>query len=430
MAEKIIMPKAGMAMEEGKIIKWLVREGETVEAGAPLLEIETDKVSMEIEATVSGTLVKILAHEGDTVPVIQTIGYIGTPGEVVEEQQKTSEKPVEAKKAAVSPQSGIVLDRAKKIPATPLAKTLARQRHISLDGVAPSGYYGEVKASDIAAVQSIKATPLAKNMAADAGIFLSEVKAEGRITSKDIQAVIDAVSGRQKDTPTVVNGDVIKPLSGMRKTIASRMFQSHIEIPPVTMDTKADVTGMLADRKHVNAAGGEKISINDYVVRACAQVLAEMPEAHSSFAGDSVIYHKHVNVGVAVALEQGLIVPVIKDTDKLSLEEISRSVKALADKARNGKLMPDEYSGGTFTVSNLGMYGVTFFTPIINQPESMILGVCAIEKVLKMDELGTIQNRDIMGLSLTFDHRAHDGASAASFLKRIVEKLETFNADI
>jgi pyruvate dehydrogenase E2 component (dihydrolipoamide acetyltransferase) len=420
-----------MAMEEGKIIKWLVREGDNVEAGAPLLEIETDKVSMEIEATVSGTLLKILAHEGDTVPVIQTIGYIGQPGEEIpEEEQKTAEEPVKEKKIVNRQPSRIMLEKGKKIPATPLAKTLAKQRGISLDGVVPSGYYGEVKARDIAAAKTVKATPLAKKMAADAGVSLGEAKTKGRITSKDIQAVIDAAGANQKDSPPVNDGDVVKPLSGMRKTIASRMFQSHIEIPSVTMDTKADVTGLLAERKRVNAAGAEKISINDYVVQACAHALAEMPEANISFGGDSVIYRKHVNVGVAVALAQGLIVPVIKDADMLSLEGISKSVKMLADKARNGKLTPDEYTGGTFTVSNLGMYGVTFFTPIINQPESMILGVCAVEKVLKMDDEGTIQNRDIMGLSLTFDHRAHDGASAAVFLRKIVEKLEAFNADI
>ena len=200
MAEKIIMPKAGMAMEEGKIIKWLVREGDTVEKGAPLLEIETDKVSMEIEATVSGTLLKILANEGDTVPVIQTIGYIGTPGEtIIETEKKTAEKQPEIKKTVVSEQSGIKLARADKIPATPLAKTLAKQRNISLDGVAPSGYYGEVKARDVAAAQSAKATPLAKKIARDAGVSLGDVKVDGRIYSKDIQAIIDAARGRQED---------------------------------------------------------------------------------------------------------------------------------------------------------------------------------------------------------------------------------------
>ena len=188
-----------------------------------------------------------------------------------------------------------------------------------------------------------------------------------------------------------------------------------MEVPPVTLDTKADVTGLLGDRQALNARGGVKISINDYVMHACAQALAAMPQMNCSFAGDSIIVRRHINIGCAVALDEGLIVPVVRDADRLSLEGISISVRELADRARNGKLGPDDYTGGTFTVSNLGMYGITFFTPIINLPESLILGVCAVEKVFGMLPDGKLGNRDIMGLSLTFDHRVHDGASAAVF---------------
>jgi pyruvate dehydrogenase E2 component (dihydrolipoamide acetyltransferase) len=219
-----------------------------------------------------------------------------------------------------------------------------------------------------------------------------------------------------------MDGDAVKPLTGMRKTIATRMLDSHIQIPPVTLDTKADVTGLLIARKKQNEK--HKVSINDYVVQACAQALSEMPQMNISFAGDSLLFHSHINIGIAVALDSGLIVPVIRNADRYSLEGIADTVKELAGKAKAGKLLPDEYSGGTFTISNLGKYGITFFTPIINQPESMILGVCAVEKVLKMED-GHLYNRDIMGLSLTFDHRAHDGASAAVFLQRIVGLLES-----
>ena len=418
MAEKIIMPKAGMAMEEGKIVRWLAGVGDKVEAGAPLLEIETDKVNMEVEATASGTLLKTLASEGDVIPVTQVIGYIGTPGETVDDAAPASS---EQKPAAIAEEkpavSAVKLDRSAKIPATPLAKSLARQQNIHLSDLTPSGYYGEIKARDVKATR-VKATPLAKKIAEEAGVNLGDVKPQGsRIFSKDIK---DLISQPQKTVP--LDGDAIKPLTGMRKTIAARMLDSHIQIPPVTMDTKADVTGLLTERKKQNEK--HKVSINDYVVQACAQALSEMPQMNVSFAGDSLVYHSHINIGVAVALDGGLIVPVIRNADRYSLEGIADTVKELADKARSGKLLPDEYTGGTFTISNLGKYGITFFTPIINQPESMILGVCAVEKVLKMED-GHLFNRDIMGLSLTFDHRAHDGASAAVFLQRVVELLES-----
>jgi pyruvate dehydrogenase E2 component (dihydrolipoamide acetyltransferase) len=387
--------------------------------GAPLLEIETDKVNMEVEATASGTLLKTLASEGDVIPVTQVIGYIGTPGETVADAVPPSDekKPVVITEE-LAEASVLKLDRSAKIPATPLAKSLAKQQSIHLSNLTPSGYYGEIKARDVKAAH-LKATPLAKKIAEESKISLGEVKPQGsRIFSKDIKELL---SQTQKTAPAM-DGDVVKPLTGMRKTIATRMLDSHIQIPPVTLDTKADVTGLLIARKKQNEK--HKVSINDYVVQACAQALSEMPQMNISFADDSLLFHSHINIGIAVALDSGLIVPVIRNADRYSLEGIADTVKELAGKAKAGKLLPDEYSGGTFTISNLGKYGITFFTPIINQPESMILGVCAVEKVLKMED-GHLYNRDIMGLSLTFDHRAHDGASAAVFLQRIVGLLES-----
>ena len=424
------MPKAGMVMEEGKIIKWLVKAGETVKEGDPLLEIETDKTSMEVEATSSGTLLKIIAQDGDTVPVTQIIGYLGIPGEKIEEdaplaaaapiERKTEEKPS-------APSAGI-LGKNGKISATPSAKRIAKEKGIGLNEIIPSGFYGEIKARDVLAAGKKKITPLAQKIAETEGIDLKDsIPGNGRIYSADVKNLMKKNGADRTPEYVQEDGDIQKPLSGMRKTIASRMMASHSEIPPVTLDTKADVTGLLFERKKRNASGGEKISINDYVMHAGARAFLDMPHMNCSFAGDSVIIRKHVNIGVAVALEEGLIVPVVRNADRLSLEGISQSVKELADRARKGKLAPDEYTGGTFTVSNLGMYGITFFTPIINQPESMILGVCAIEKVFEMRDDGTLGNRDVMGLSLTFDHRVHDGASGALFLKKIVEYLESFN---
>lgn len=431
----IIMPKAGMAMETGKIVRWLVSEGDQVSAGDMILEIETDKVNMEVEAFASGTILKLLAKEGDVIPVTQVIGYIGQPGEKIPDAPTSARSmavPKQTEEGVEIVQTGTMqLSRGKKIPATPLAKTLCKKRGINLADVTPSGYFGEVKAKDVPnAVRRTKVTPLAKAIAKDRGIDLDSITAEGRIYASDVQTMIQSAKEAQTKTVALMDGDQTQVLNGMRKTIARRMHESHIEVPPVTLHTKADVSGLLAHRKQTNEAGGEKISINDYIIEACAITLKEMPEANISFGGDCIISRKHVNIGVAVAIDGGgLIVPVIKDADKMDIAGLSKSMKTLASKARKGALMPDDYTGGTFTISNLGMYGITFFTPIINQPESMILGVNAIEKTLSMDNEGKLYNREIMGLSLTFDHRAHDGAGAALFLKSVVEMLERFNAE-
>ncbi len=425
----IIMPKAGMSMEEGTIIKWLVREGDAVKAGDTILEIETDKTSMEVEANASGTVLKILAREGDTVPVTRPVGYIGEPGDAIPDvavseeasqtkPEKQAEQPPEAKKAAP-------LREGRRIPATPLAKTLARERRLELGNISSSGMQGEIKARDVLAAEKRKVTPLARKIAQTEGIPLDKAETDGgRIYGAQVRALME---GGAAKPGTQGEGDVKIPLSGMRKTIAQRMLQSHLEVPPVTLNTKADVTGMLRERQTVNARGGGKISINDYVLYACARALAAMPQMNSSFDGDGIVIRKHINIGCAVALEEGLIVPVVRDADRMTLAGISKTIQELADSARSGKLSPDDYSGGTFTVSNLGMYGITAFTPIINLPESMILGVCAVEKVFGALPGGNLGNRDTMGLSLTFDHRVHDGASAALFLKKIVEFLESYS---
>ena len=435
----IIMPKAGMAMETGKIVRWLVAEGDEVATGDMILEIETDKVNMEVEAFGSGTVLKLYAQPGEEVPVTQVIGYIGQPGEKAPDALPPAPVAATAVKeethhAAAVKRAGTALSRGGKIPATPLAKTLCIQRGIDIASVAPSGYYGQVKAVDIplaaapTAAAAAKATPLARAMATGSGIDLARFGGSERIYAADVQAAAVGTKAAQIKQVALMDGDEKLPLGGMRRVIAKRMSESHTEVPPVTMHTKVDVSGLLAKRKAVNAAGGEKITINDYIIEACAMSLKAMPEANISFGGDCIIRRGHVNIGVAVAIESGgLIVPVLKDADKKDIAELSAEMKALAKKARVGNLSPDEYSGGTFTISNLGMMGITGFTPIINQPESLILGVNAIEQVLTLREDGTLYNKDVMGLSLTFDHRAHDGASAAVFLQQVVKTLERFS---
>lgn len=429
MAYAVIMPKAGMAMESGKVIRWLKSEGDRVEQGEPLLEIETDKVNMEVEAMNSGVLLKVLAHEGDEVPVVQTIGYIGEAGEAVPEAGNSSagptvKKPVDKLAQAASEKTAVKLE-GRRIPATPAAKRLAKEKGIELSSVTPSGSLGQIKAADVAAVGVLKATPLAKAMAADLGIDLKKVVGSGsggKVTKADIApaASVPAPSAASSASQE----DELRPHSAMRKVIAKRMLSSHLNIPPVTQNCVADVTALMALREKIKAMGDVRVTVNDFIVMAVAKTLKEQPHVNASYTDAGLLIKKHINIGVAVALPEGLIVPVIRDADKLALHEISEAAKELQKKAKEGRLLPDDYSGGTFTVSNLGMMGVTAFTPIINEPESAILGVCATEQRLEMDDEGRITKRLKMPLCLTYDHRSIDGAQAAVFSNRVTQLLE------
>lgn len=419
MAYKVIMPKAGMAMETGKIVRWLKNEGDNIEAGEILLEIETDKVNMEVEAMNSGVLLKILAYEGDEIPVVNTIGYIGERGEAVPAETETEREHAEDERTQeAEPKNQKLKAAGERIPATPAAKRIADQNGIDLKDLSPSGSRGQIKAGDVAAAANeIKATPLAKAIAKDTGLNLGAVPGSGfagKVTKSD---VMRAANSMQSD------GDELVPYSAMRRVIAKRMLQSHIDIPPVTQCCVADVTSLMELRSSINR-DNLQASINDIIIMAAAKALKEQPRINACYTEEGLLLKKHINVGMAVALAEGLIVPVIRDADKLTLRQVSKTAKELAAKARQGRLTPDEYSGGTFTISNLGMLGVTSFTPIINQPEICILGVCAIEQKLEMDDSGNITKRMKMGLSLTYDHRCIDGAQAAVFCNRIVELLE------
>ncbi len=425
MAHTIIMPKAGMAMEEGTIITWFKGEGDTVEKGEPLLEIETDKTNMEVESPASGTILTILYGEGAVVPVTRPIGFIGEPGEAVPEAPEDTAAPdaVREKQVTTVPAAGTLGRQEGNIAATPAARRLAHEKGIDLSMVPPSGSKGEIRERDVVSFHLPGATPGAIDAAVKSGIDLSEVSGSGiggRIRRTDVELHI-----KDRSTASAFGAadERSLPLSGMREVIARRMLESHQTIPPVTLETKADVTRLLSVRKELNESTGEHVTINDFVLKAAATALAEVPGINVSVAEKSIIHHGHINIGIAVALENGLIVPVIKDANFRSIFDLSREVKTLAEKAREGKLLPDDYSGGTFTITNLGMLGITSFTPIINMPESAILGVCAIEDVLKMNG-EAIENRNIMTLCLTHDHRSIDGAQGARFLQTMVHYLE------
>ena len=442
MAGSIIMPKTGMAMEEGVIIQWLKKEGDRIEKGDPVVEVETDKSTMEVEADYEGTLLKILREEGETVPVTEVIGWIGEEGEELPEKAEPAgggaaaggtpapaEMPAardaaapETTSPAAASASGTVSGRVK---ATPAARRAAREAGVDLSVITPSGGSGEVLARDVrgeasATGESIPsgappATPLASRIAEKQGIDIAGVRGsgpKGKIVSKDVRAV-SAAGGE----------DARVTLTRIQQITGKRMLASHLEIPPVTMSGEADVTELLEIRSRLNREEEASYTINDFVMKGVAMVLVDFPRLNAVFDGDAVIYKGSVNLGMAVATSRGLTVPVIHGAAGLSLRRMSERCRRAAESARTGTLSPEEMTGGTFTVSNIGKFGVTSFTPIINPPEAAILGVCAVTERLVRDGSDIVQ-RKYMGLSLTFDHRVVDGAEAAEFFAGLVGRLE------
>ena len=425
MAQNIIMPKTGMAIEEGTIARWLKRVGDPVSKGETIAVIETDKTTMDLESDFEGTLIAIVHKDGETVPVTQTIAWIGAPGEVPPSETGAASASTEvraggddaagdgvkARESAGSPSPRLE----GKVHATPAARALASQRGIPLSTIPGSGPGGAVRVRDIERAQAVKATPLARRIAEQEGLDLASLKAagpSGKIRKADVQAHIQAPAG----------AGTTHSMSTMRRAIATRMLRSHQQVPSVTLVARADVTELSALRQRLSSHG-QKVSYTDFIVRACALALREYPLLNSSLESDSIVLKDRVNIGFAVAVEGGLLVPVIHDADALGVRQISARAKDLAEKARTGALSAADTSDGTFTVTNLGMYGIAEFTPIINVPESAILGVGAIEESVRVVD-GNVQQRSIMSLCLTHDHRHIDGAPAAQFLGRVRELLK------
>ena len=405
MAFEVKMPQLGLTMEEGTVTKWIKQEGDAVKAGEVILEITTDKLTSEVESEHDGVLLKIVAQEGEDVPVKGLLAYIGEAGEQV------GDAPAAA--AAAAPAEAPAPAASAPVPAPAAAASGGR----------------------------IRISPLARKTAAKLGVDYSNIAGSGplgRIVQKDILAAAEAAKAapapaapapapEAKPAATaleLMEGDEVVKLVGMRKVVAERMTKSAQEIPTVTQNVKVDVTDLVAFRKEVNESLGVKYSMNDYVLKATAKALKNNKHILVSLDGNQIIKRAHVNIGMAVALDDGLIVPVIRDADRLSLSEISATAKDLAQRAKTNKLEMDEYKGSTFSISNLGMFGVEAFNPIINQPDAGILGVCAVQDELVMDEEGNITKRQFMRISFTFDHRLIDGATAAKFELAIKELLE------
>lgn len=422
MATAIYMPKQGMSMTEGTLIRWLKKVGDTVELNEPIMEIETDKITMEAEAPASGTILAELAGENTVIPVLQTMGWIGQPGEAIpaESAAPAASAPAAAEPAPAAAAAPAVPAAAPAsngaVAATPYARAMAEKEGVDLSQVAPTGRHGEVTGSDV------KASPLAARLAAKEGVDLGSVSGSGwggKVMKADVEraAARGAVSRDRTERRA--------RLTGMRRVIGQRMLKSVSEIPSAAQMLKADVTELTALRARVNegAEKEQKITVNDFVVKAVAKALSETPEFRARIEGDELVSFDYVNLGVAVSVDGGLLVPVLEDADLLTLSQISARMKDFSARARTGKLLPDELQGSCFSVSNLGAYGIEYSTPIINQPDSGILGVGGIRDELVLRD-GQVTARKMMGLSLAFDHRINDGVPAARFLGRIKALLE------
>ncbi len=445
MAQILVMPKYGQTVEESTIVKWRVKEGDAVRKGDILFEIETDKATMEVESFFEGTLLKILVTEGQTVPVTAPVAFIGKPGEPLPElppaggssspsQAEPKATGVEEPTPAPVPKPSGEAGRApvpspaapslpvsaspspKRLFASPRARVLAKNSAVDIARIPGSGPDGRIVEKDVQAylekhqVASIRITPSAKQKAIKEGVDILTVRATGdggRIVTADIDRAIE-------ERP--------KTMSKMRQIIAERLSRSTSTIPHFYVTVAVDMTALLAFRTGLKAAG-KSYTVTDFILEAVILALGEKRAFNSSTDGQSVKWNSAVNLGMAVSLEQGLVVPVIRDAARLSLAELHDAAQALAAKARDGKLTPDEMTGSTFTISNMGMLAVDSFTAIINPGEAAILAVSSTFPTPVVRD-GKVVVRDIMKITLSSDHRIIDGAQAAGFANLIKTKLE------
>lgn len=399
MAEVIRMPKMSDTMTEGVIQTWLKKVGDDVKPGDILAEVETDKATMELENFVKGTLLHIGIPDGGTVPVDALIAIVGKKGEdisallsdtsVTQSTEKIAEK-VEPKEVAQAAKVSESVSSDSRIKASPLAKKIAQEKGINIAALSGSGD-------------------------------------SGRIVKRDVENFKDASTSNQKPVslPKIVGTESFEEVSvsQMRKAIARRLTESKNGAPHFYLTMSIVMDKAIEARKSMNEISPVKISMNDIVVKAVAGALRKHPAVNSSWLGDKIRFNHHIHVGVAVAIEDGLIVPVIKFADNKSIAHISAEVKELADKAKNKKLQPNEFEGNTFTISNLGMFGIDSFTAIINPPDACILAVGAAKETVIVEN-GQMKVGNVMKVTLSCDHRAVDGAVGSAFLQTLKDYLE------
>jgi len=422
LAKDVIMPALGMAQETGTLIQWLKSSGDSVTKGEPLMEIETDKATVEIEATASGILSSITAQAGDVIPVGQRIALILAPGETA------ATPPPPAKPAPVSsPQAE---SQPKVVTATPVAARLLAEHQIDINQVKPASG-GQIRKEDVlayldqqsqpAATSRILASPKAKRIAKENGIDLADIQGtgpNGAIITADLQSPIQRTPVAQKSSAAIE-----LPTSRMWRVMADRLTQAWTTIPHFYLMREANASQLSVWRLKAQKNSKEKITFTDLLVKVTAVALKQNPRLNSSWINNSIVLNQEINIGIAIAVEDGLLVPVIHNADQLSLSQIAARRAEIVSRAQAGKLSPDDLSGGTFTISNLGMYGVDAFNAIVNPPQAAILAVSRIaDRVVPVNGQPAVQ--PMITFSLSCDHRAVDGARGAQFIQTLADFVE------
>ena len=434
MAIPIIMPKFEMAQESGTIARWLKQVGDPVSKGEAILEVETDKITMEVESPADGVLAQVLAEPGARVPIGQPIAYLAAAGETI---------------APTPSPANVLAERAVK--ATPIAQKLAAEHGVDLSQVPGTGRDGQITRQDVEAFiakqrsagraevsgDKVAAVPAARRLAGELGVALAQVSGSGpggRIQSADVARVAEAQVAIQAApapaSPSAERGPAVRqriPLSGMRRTIAQRMSQSTREAPQFNVSVDVDMSRALAiveDWRATQAEGQPKVTLTALLVKACAWALRGHPALNAGFEDEMIVEWSDINIGVAVAVDEGLIVPVIHHADRLSLLEVAARLNDVAQRGRAGRLTLADVQGGTFTISNLGMFAVDRFTAIVNPPQAAILAVGrAVKRVVPGDD-GQVRVAPTATLTVSADHRAVDGAQVGRFLSDLQRGLE------
>ena len=446
MAQEVLMPKLGLTMTEGTIEEWKYKEGDSVKKGDILFSVATDKLTNDVEAEADGVLLKILLPEGETAPCKAVIAYIGEAGEVIAEggasaESTAAQAPASSAAAVPAKAPAATRDPGTPVLASPAAKKLAKEKGVDLALVAGTGPKGRITLEDVEAyltapkadepAAEVKTSPLAAKIAEELGVDVSKIQTDGRVMKADVLAAagVCTAAPAAEAAPAISASDNDEPpvkVNPLRRSIAANMANSWHTSPRVTYTFAVDVTAMKALRAKLKDSlkeQGIKLTYNHILMKVVAKALMEFPDVNASFADNMLTRHKHVNMGLAVAKGDDLIVPNVKNADSKSLAEIAKETEALIEATRSGKIDMKDMTGGTFTISSLGPYGVRSFSPIINQPELAILGVCDIVDTPIVCN-GEIVIRPMMNLCLTADHRVVDGVMASKFMKRVVELLE------
>jgi len=416
---EVIMPKMGDAMEEGVLIEWLKAEGDSVREGEAIGTIQTDKATVELEAPGSGTLSGILVQPGETVPVGRPIAALLAPGESLPPDWSAGRAAGESGAPSAQPARSPAREAEPSSATVPPPPPMEAAVGISTQSPtrAATGAGGRIKAS-----------PLARKIALSEGLDLGALRGSGpggRIVERDVLAALASVpeSGK-RSRPAAITEDQVVPLNPIRKIAAQRTAESKQQAPHFYITVEVNLDRLLDFREQYEAATGIKPSINDCIIRASALALRDMPEANAEFRGDSILLRAQVNIGVATATDQGLTVPVLRNADRLDLSAIAQESKRLVKKARDNRLSPEELSGSTFGISNMGMLNVDQFAAILNPPNSVILAVATARKQVVPNDAGELEVRTRVAITGSFDHRVLDGASGAKFMNLVRDYLE------